>query len=439
MRYFSIFMVLVAVALGATFINDAQKQCLSPQIAFNVDHETVEERPGFDYSCLSCKSAGKPMFTCSAQNGDQTRNLERKVYFTFNLQSNAITSGYTNAGITVNQKLFSLLLYILMMVGFWYFLFKVYAKKPVIEDKQKGNTHHPTNYKPAKISYLVWLNNGLKPAFISTLFDLANKGFLKMEVIKENVLLGMKQNGGLFHINRKKYENSKSDLAGHEEHLLSFLISEIANSDCQFTTKQIRQAGESKMQDFKRRWYKAIKKEVDAEQWIDQTSFTGRKIGILVSLLLIAMFVLLAVFYGGLFLIPAVMAFPFFIASFFLFRRTEEGEVIYQQCQDFKSYLANSAYQLDSNQVSKESFYQYLVYGIALGLDGFAVKKIADDLDINYPDTESHILHGSTATDHRKGEAIYQIAHATGSAFNSSSGRSGGRSLSASGGLGPGY
>lgn len=126
------------------------------------------------------------------------------------------------------------------------------------------------------------------------------------------------------------------------------------------------------------------------------------------------------------------------MASFFIYRRTPEGEAMYQQWQDFKNYLGNGGYHFIKGEVSEQAFYQYMIYGIAAGLNEPPVKKIANDLDINFPNSESHILQGGTATDYLKGEAIYQIAHAVGSAFNSSSDRSTGRSSSPSGGLGSG-
>jgi uncharacterized membrane protein len=75
------------------------------------------------------------------------------------------------------------------------------------------------------------------------------------------------------------------------------------------------------------------------------------------------------------------------VASFFIVHRTKKGLTLYQDWQAFKTFLKERQYLSVRDKITEETFYQYLIYALALGLSEDQLKALGNDFENLFPNS----------------------------------------------------
>lgn len=324
----------------------------------------------------------------------------------------------------------------LLYIALWFWLFKKYRKKPVLSQKPGTYGKLPKKAKPGLVNYLVNGTYITNNALISTMFHLAYRGFFKIEEkTTTKSILGINKDFSdtFFTVDRKFWQENRSQLSDYEQMLLSQLFDELTGRTDQIRLKKIR-TKQHKMQRFYPKWKKAVTKEAEKMDWFDKESKKGRNIGLVIGIVSIPAMIALAVLFGPWLVIPAVLAFLSIIAALLIVQRTEKGEVEYRQWKSLREHLKKYDFASRIKDLDEDSLNEHLIYGMALGLGPRFLKRLTSALDgsgqIAY--FPWIVLYGSSATN--IGRTINKVITTTSTAMSSATGAGGGGTMGGGGG-----
>ncbi len=327
-----------------------------------------------------------------------------------------------------------------LFAGAGIFLFQKYGKRPSLSQKPGAFSTLPAKEPPALVNYLVngsFLDGN---ALVSTMFHLAYRGFFKIEEkthTKKALGIESKTHDNVLVLDRPFWEENKEQLVDHESTLMEFFFNTLYGPIDRLNLKKIRKK-QTKMQKFFAKWKKSVAKEAKKKEWFDARSKKGRNIGLVVGVAgFLAMLGLILPF-GPWMLLPAGVAFVLIIASFFIYHRTEAGEIAFRQWRSLKRHLKRYHFQSKIQDLDAGTVNEYLIYGLALGLGSSYFKKLTQSLE-----TSGHagylgwiVLYNTSLSN--IGKTINTVITSTGSAMSSASGMGGGGIAGGGGGAASG-
>ena len=328
----------------------------------------------------------------------------------------------------------------LIVVIIWFWVFRKYRNKPILREKPGAFSGLPDKEPPAMINYLMngaYINGN---ALVSTLFDLAHRGILKIEERDKDKkpLFGKAKPDVHFVLSQDAREREAENLLPYEKKLLRFLFDDLAETPGEISLKRMKKKS-TRMQKFFSSWTKSVKRHGKRKEWFDKKSVRGQYIGIIAGATLFVTFLVLAVLvYGPWLLIPAGTAFVSALASFAIAHRTYKGEKAYQQWKYLRQYLRRYDFESDIHNLDAHTVNGYLIYGLAMGLGPKYFKRLMQGVEAHGHNAYFSwiILHHTSLGSF--GETINQVISTTSTTMSSASGMGGGGTAGGGGGAASG-
>lgn len=319
-------------------------------------------------------------------------------------------------------------------------LFQKFGKRPSLSQKPGAFSKLPAKDPPALVNYLMNSTFLDGNALVSTMFHLAYRGFFKIEEkTHTKKILGFesKTHDNVLVLDRTYWEANKKQLLEYESKLMEFLFNTLYGRIDRLNLKKISKK-QTKMQSFFAKWKKAVAAEAKKKDWFDAHSKKGRNIGIAVGVTGFFAMLALALLFGPWLLLPAGVAFLLIFASFFIYQRSEAGEMAYRKWKSLKQHLKRYHFESKIQDVDPETVNEYLIYGLALGLSSTYFKKLTRSLESSGHTTYIPwiVLYGSSLSNF--GKTINTVITSTGSAMSSASGMGGGGVAGGGGGAASG-
>ncbi|MDZ7372250.1 MAG: DUF2207 domain-containing protein, partial [candidate division KSB1 bacterium] len=264
-------------------------------------------------------------------------------------------------------------------IGGWLQIRSRYAAPPILPPLPKMSAEIPATTPPALVSYLVNFRQVYPSALPATLMDLARRGFLNFyedTKIKKSLFGSHSQKTFLLRLNQEAWSSRKHELHEFEQELISYLFEELnrGNSVLEFEELERRS---SDMEHFFRRWQSMVSEAGQKENWFDENKEARNKSLALSGLLAFGTLVL-GLLYNEWAIAGAVVTLLVFVLSFFLIRRTPDGEQLARRWLALKGYLRQR--QAVPFDLRISALDQYVIYGIALGAPMRFVKNILNQV-----------------------------------------------------------
>jgi len=336
---------------------------------------------------------------------------------------------------------FALLISFLGLGGL-YLLYQRYGRRPELpERKPEFLSTSPSKDPPALIAYLLGNEMVTGSALVSTLFDLAEKGYLEMH---EEMKTKPKFWGGTkevqsysWKLDRAKYHSDPPKF-GFERSAVDFLFNDISSGSDVLEVEELKSKS-SEMIKFFSGWKKEVKEEGRRFNWVNQESKKGLYYGLALNGVLSIPVILGIIFLGPWVVFAAVVLVVLLILSFFIPHNTTEGKLLKNRWKAFSKYLRKGRYK--SASASRPELGKYFVYGSVLGLTENNFKEMAQ----YFPDEhvrQSVVWYYGYSNNSFSGEAFSSSFSAmvatTSSSMSTATGSGGGASGGGGGGAGGG-
>ena len=328
----------------------------------------------------------------------------------------------------------------------WWSLYKKYGKRPKLPTRMQITSDIPEKTPPALVGYLLNNQQIYGGAMVSTLLDLAQRGFIALreeQREKKGFLGGFRKKSEYFWDLKRDYWNEhSSELFEYENELLQFIFDDLADGEDSIAINTIKKK-QSKFTKFFRGWQKGVKKLGKEKDWFDKESTRGMFYSFGVSGVMLLLTVVSAFLFGPWAIILGVVLFIVFVLSFLIPHRTREGEMQAQQWKAVKRYLQKYHYRAADRTSLLSLINDYFVYGVVLGLSSKVYKELA-----TYIPPEQHgtfvpwyAYHGAQTgafSPETFGAAFSSMVATTTSAMSMASGTGGGASGGGGGGASSG-
>jgi len=321
-------------------------------------------------------------------------------------------------------------------------LYKRYGKKHKVSFPDTLYSELPSDIPPALLSHLLYRGQLGGRALVGTLFDLAQRGFLKIkeEMKTKKGIFGSSKNRLYFlELNRDFNSKNKGDLRDFEQSLLAFIFDDLAEGNDMIDFKTLKKRRSRFI-----RWFRQWKQEVEElgkdQLYWEKDSLKARNQGIVVSIILIAVTVVSAILIGTWAFVPGASAFILMILSSLIPRRTPEFELEAKKWNALKKYLKKYHFRDSGSRLFLENIGKFLVYGVILGLSSQVIKRMAEMI----PEGEHSSYVPWYAANHPHadfsptgfGEALSSLMTTASSTMSSAAGTGGGASGGGGGGTG---
>lgn len=322
----------------------------------------------------------------------------------------------------------------------WFYFYKRFVHRPVIENKDKVFKQLPEKELPALVSYLVFQTQITGNALISTLFHLAYRKFI---VIKEEEASQVNRWGKkpkteiVFYFQPEYYENHQDELVPYEKQLLNFFFREISSSTNRISLREIRKKRMS-VQSFYPKWKKKVTEEAETRNWYDKQSKVNRNKMLVGSSLVFSAGLVSTFFYGPWMLIILAMAIVFLIGSLFVFHRTEKGEIAYRRWKNLRKLLKKRKIDDMPEKLDSTRINEYLIYGIALILGRRFYKRIFSYLEQSGNQSYVWWIVLRQGSLHEFSKTVDRVISTTSTTLSSASGAGGGGTMGGGGGASSG-
>jgi len=323
-----------------------------------------------------------------------------------------------------------------------FYLYNRYGRRPDLpERKPEFLSEIPSEDPPALVSYL--LNSGMLSgsALVSTLFDLASKGYLEM---KEDIKIKPKFWGGTKEVpayrwvlDRKKLQENPPQHA-FERSALDFLFTDISDGSDTLDIDDLKSQS-SKMMKFFPKWKKEVALEGKSRGWINEESKKGMYRGMILTGVLFMMSMAGIFFFGEWMLLSAGISAVLFFLTLAIPHNTAQGAMLKNRWKALRKFLRKGRYKLGGEATNNIG--SYFVYGSVLGL----MKKDFEEMAGFYPTSTMHhhlFWYHSSNPEGFSGEAFSSgfsamVATAS-SSMSTATGTGGGASGGGGGGAGGG-
>ncbi len=273
--------------------------------------------------------------------------------------------------------LWALPAFVLLAAGWFYRIFKQYGTRPTTPPVPSQSPEIPSDLPPAIVSYLLNDRSVGASAIMSTLMDLARRGFLEF---KEEHELGKNfmgkekwETNHSWTLKNLHYKEHSHELIGFEDMLIKFVFEDLAEAQpsgsatISVSLKQFKNEN-TKVEKFFGTWTETIKKEAEKYNFFDQKSFKGRDRGVILGLVTIVVAVPMIPLVHALALIPAVAGVTILLASLGIVHHTRDGLIASKKWKSLKSYLKKQGFKSAEPQSVLDFIEPYFIYGVVMGL-----------------------------------------------------------------------
>lgn len=347
-----------------------------------------------------------------------------------------------------------------LLILFWFYLiihiYLKYDKELKHNFQGKYYRELPGEYTPAEMSVLLSFGYVQPRDIMATLMDLVRKKQLEL-VTNKTVKRGIfKEKEIVEYVISLRQDAPQVKLKKHEDHLIQWFIGEIGNgiSVNLDEIKDYASSGKHSTQ-FKSdydQWCLLAKEEAQRNDFFDETSKTGRWIGVLSGIAYLGAGIVIAILlYTGAACVLSLLGLILVIFSVRIKRCTAYGNEQRAMWNAFRNFLKDFSNMEKAIIPSIVLWEHYLVYAISLGVAKEVIKQLPlvfSDDDLN--DVRLTYMHGAAYgyfagfhtmfdnTIHTVENAISSAVTIANSADSSSSGSGGGFSGGTSGGGGGG-
>ncbi len=260
----------------------------------------------------------------------------------------------------------------------WWFLYQQYGRSHQPQLSQDFTTEVPQALSPAVANYVYNTGQLTANALTATIFDLARRGYLKIEAREETKsgFWGTRQKTHyILKLVPEIFTRDQAQLAPSERALIQFIFNEIAAQHTAIDFEALKQA-RSKMTTWFRHWQKQIEQQWDQPGFFERASIKGTVAACLVAVVIIGSGIFLALKFGAAGIIPVVGGTILFGLAFAILRYTEAVKSIKSNLAAFRSYLAHFGAQTTVSESGELAYNHYLIYGVALGLSSKAIGQL---------------------------------------------------------------
>ncbi|HOX87702.1 MAG TPA: DUF2207 domain-containing protein [bacterium] len=321
----------------------------------------------------------------------------------------------------------------------WMGIRRKHRKPNLVKSPIRLNSDIPAELPPAWASYLLNSRNVTNNALTATIFDLAQRGYLRLsedKIRKKYPFFGEHEKSVYtLTVDRAVWQNRSGELRPFEAQVLEFLFDQLANGGDHIDLDEL-QAKRSKMISFFTKWQKTVKESARQQLYFEPESARGMTRGIFWSIGLIAAGIALFILFGPWLLVVSFLGFVLIFASLAIVQRTAEGERLFGQLKGLQRYLSQYHFREADRSSLLSGIDRYFVYGIVLGLS----RKVFEELALLIPAEQVHRYipwysgHGGSFTP----ASFVPAFNAITSTMSSSSGSGGGASSGGGGGAGGG-
>ena len=331
-------------------------------------------------------------------------------------------------------------------LGFAWRNYRKYGQRSSLPPSVKYASDVPEKIPPALVGYLLSSREIYGGALVSTMMDLARRGFINLREDQEEK---KKLFGGTrtvtnytWDLNRKYWREHYTDLEVYEEDLLRFIFDDLAGGGDSIDIKEIKKK-QTQFTKFFREWKKEVKKLGDSREWFDRESNRGMYYSLAIGIVMLILCGVAAYFIGIWAIVLGAASVAVFILSFLTPHRTKEGEMLARHWKALKRYLLKYNYRSMDKSALLNRIDDYLVYGIVLGLG----QKIFKELAAYIPAEEYqryvpwYVYHGigtGAFTPDAFASAFSSMVATTTSSMSTASGVGGGASAGGGGGASSG-
>ena len=327
----------------------------------------------------------------------------------------------------------------LLIIMGWVWLYRTYGRRPQPEEEPDQHTQVVPDEKPALVNYIMMGEMITNDALLATLFDLADNNILSIREQEKQgrTFPGMSKTDTIVVVDRQAWGQQKENILPYENMLLTFLFDDLANGRNEINLSSLKK-DKTRVMTFFREWSKQVKKEGRARSWFDERSRKGRNIGLVTGGVLFFAGILLVVFFGPYMISIPALSLVFFIASLFIMHHTVQGKKVLRQWRKIRKLLKRVHKEPLKNNPGNEILARYVIYGIALGLGKYHLRRFLRQLDKEgyYNYLPWMIMHSSSNRSY--GDVISNMVTSTASTMSSSTGAGGGGSMGGGGGASSG-
>ena len=261
------------------------------------------------------------------------------------------------------------------ILTFGYF-FHRYGRRftPPVRIPEFGHTP-PSDLPPAVVSWMVMSRMIVPQAMVATLLDLARRGYITMSSEDEPQHFGKPKTVTSVALTESSIQDA--DLQDYEITLCRHIESHTLDGPVRLP--DLFPPNKSATTKWYAAWAAQAKANAEARGYMDKTSTKGVALSAIVCGVLLIASIFAAAYIGTLGVIGLVMSSIFLIASFFIYRRTETGEIIYRLWWAYRNGLKSG----NKSDLADVTVGRHLVYAVAFGFAGKKLTNILDQMDVD--------------------------------------------------------
>ena len=264
-----------------------------------------------------------------------------------------------------------------MGLGAFILLYNRYGQANPTPFQGRISSEIPQDVSPALANYIYYSRQMGAGAMVATLFNLASRGYLKIEEsIRQKKLLWAKYDKKIYQLKliAEAYERDKNDLASHERDLVDFLFTELAPGRQEIMMDEIKDS----RRDVKK-WFKNLKKIIEQEwgqhPFYEKSSIIGTVISAVISVVILTAGIFIGIRFGSAGIIAIVAGALLLGCSFVILKYTTEVKSLKERLSLFRKYLTRYSFRRESGYL-QSNLDRYLIYGIALGIGSKVIKEM---------------------------------------------------------------
>lgn len=262
-------------------------------------------------------------------------------------------------------------------LGLLFLLYQRYGKAFPVYARAKYSSDIPENMFPALANYVHYTGQIGAGAMVATLFDLARRGFLKIEEgqTETKSIFGTNvKTAYLIRLSKEHFEVNQNKLKAHESDLIDFLFNQLGAGNDEINFETIKKADRKFIEWFKE-WKKIIKHEWGDKPFYEKQSEKGTVVSVIYSVFLIIAGIFGLIFLGEPGTIALISGIILLGLSFVIPRYTKEVKQMKSQLTALNTYLKQYHFKREAGDLSK-NLEIFFIYGIALGAGTKFIKEL---------------------------------------------------------------
>jgi uncharacterized membrane protein len=261
----------------------------------------------------------------------------------------------------------------------WRF-YRKHGARPSVPPSMRFSSEIPARIPPALVGYLLGNREVYGTALVSTLLDLARRGYLilREEQVEKKRLFGGTKIVTEYNLDLKRdfLKANASKLEGFEDDLFQFIFDGLAGGKDSIGLWEIKKH-QNKFRRFFQQWKKEVKEIGNRQGWFDRKSFRGMYYSLGIGSVMVILTGVAAFFFGIWAVILGGASVVVFVLSFLIPHRTREGEMLARGWKALRRYLQKYHYRAEDRSALLEQIDDYFVYGLVLGLGQKIYRELA--------------------------------------------------------------